>query len=343
MSGTSGLPPGLPRLGFLGVGWIGRQRMRVLAESGAAVVAAVADASPEAAAEAAAEAARVAPAGGPAAVLAGLDELLDHDLDGLVVATPSALHAEQVEAACARGLHVFCQKPLGRDAAEVERVLAAARRADRLLGVDYSYRHAEAMARVRDHVASGGLGRVFAVRAAFHNAYGPDKDWFHRRELSGGGCLVDLGVHLVDLVLWSLPGRTVAAVEARCFAGGEPLAPPVDAVEDYATALLTLDDGTAVELACSWHLPAGREAEIRVDFFATGGGARIYNLDGSFYDFAADLTDGTRRERLVSPPDPWGGRSLVAWARRLAGGAGWDPEAESSLAVARVLDSAYGR
>ncbi|HEX8050695.1 MAG TPA: Gfo/Idh/MocA family oxidoreductase, partial [Solirubrobacterales bacterium] len=133
----------LPRLGFLGVGWIGRKRMEALAGDGLAQVAAVADRQAEAL-EAAAE---VAP-GAPRAE--SLEELLEHELDGVVIATPSALHAEQAVAALDAGLAVFCQKPLGRSAAETERVVAAARRADRLLGVDLSYRHTRAAVAVRD-------------------------------------------------------------------------------------------------------------------------------------------------------------------------------------------------
>ncbi|HET9730647.1 MAG TPA: Gfo/Idh/MocA family oxidoreductase, partial [Acidimicrobiia bacterium] len=135
-----------PRLGFLGVGWIGRHRMHAIAESGAATVAAVADASPEMAREA------CSGLDTRPEVSGCLDELLDHDLDGIVIATPSALHAEQAIAALERGVAVFCQKPLARTVDETRRVVEAARAADRLLGVDLSYRHTAAMCAIRDLV-----------------------------------------------------------------------------------------------------------------------------------------------------------------------------------------------
>ncbi|HLL45827.1 MAG TPA: Gfo/Idh/MocA family oxidoreductase, partial [Longimicrobiaceae bacterium] len=186
-----------PRLGFLGVGWIGRHRMEAIVNTGAAGVAAIADPSPEMAAEAG----KLAPG---AEVVGSLDELLDAGVDGVVIATPSALHAEQSIRALRRGAAVFCQKPLGRTAAEARGVVDAARAADRLLEVDLSYRFTEGMRRIRDAVRSGALGRVFAADLVFHNAYGPDKPWFYDRSLSGGGCVMDLGVHLVDLALWVL-------------------------------------------------------------------------------------------------------------------------------------------
>ncbi len=109
---------------------------------------------------------------------------------------------------------VFCQKPLGRDGIEVRAVLAAARAADRLLGVDLSYRFTAGMVAIRDLVQRGELGAIFAVDLVFHNAYGPDKPWFYDRAELGGGCVIDLGVHLVDLALWVLGGDRARAISA---------------------------------------------------------------------------------------------------------------------------------
>ena len=326
----------LPRLGFLGVGWIGRHRMEAVAASGFARVAAVADPSAEmrAATRAAApDAERVD----------SFDDLLEQDLDGVVIATPSALHAEQSVRALERGLAVFCQKPLGRTAAEARRVVDAARAADRLLGVDLSYRFTAAMQALRGIVRAGEIGDVYAADLVFHNAYGPDKAWFHDPGLSGGGCVMDLGIHLVDLALWMLDFPAVEAVDSHLFAGGRPLAPDPERVEDYAVATLRLAGGAAVRIACSWNLPAGQDAVIGASFFGTGGGVEMRNLDGSFYDFVAERFHGTARETLVEPPDDWGGRAAVEWARRLARGERFDPDAERLVEVASVLDRIYGR
>ena len=299
-----------PRLGFLGVGWIGRSRLDAIAASGTAEVAAIAD-----------------PA--VAGALATLDELLDEELDGLVIATPSALHAEQAVAALDRGLAVFCQKPLGRTGAETEAVVAAAHRADRLLGVDLSYRHVEAFRVAHELVRSGDLGEIVLADLVFHNAYGPDKPWFYDAELAGGGCLIDLGVHLVDLAVWTLD---LDPVEVSSRLWGRP-------VEQLATA--TLDH---VRLACSWNLQAGREAVIEASFYGTAGAVAVRNVDGSFYDFRCELLRGTTTQILVEPPDDWGGRAAVDWARRLGAGERFDAAAaEQYVRTARILDRIYGR
>ena len=328
--------PRRPRVGFLGVGWIGRQRMEAVVATGAVDAVGIADPS----AEMTADALRLAP---DAALARNLESLLDLDLDGVVIATPSALHAEQAVMALERGVAVFCQKPLGRTAGEVSAVVEAARRADRLLAVDLSYRFTEGMRRIRETLRSGELGRVFAVDLVFHNAYGPDKAWFYDPKLSGGGCVMDLGVHLVDLALWSLDFPGVASVTGALMAKGTPLAPGAEAVEDYALATLTLDTGVVVRLACSWRLHAGEPAVIGAAFHGVEGGAALRNVDGSFHDFAADRLDGVTRRLLAAPPDAWGGRAAVDWARRLAAGARFDPDAEHLIDVARVLDRIYGR
>jgi len=323
-----------PRVGFLGTGWIGRHRMQAMLETGAIEPVAIVDSSPECA-----EAARaLAPA---AAVLPSLEAMLDQGVDGVVIATPSALHAAQAITALERGVAVFCQKPLGRSEAEARGVVEAARRADRLLAVDLSYRRTQAAEALVERIRSGSLGHVFAADLVFHNAYGPDKAWFYDRQLSGGGCLMDLGVHLVDLALWALDWPQVEKVSGNLLTKGKPLAEAPGSVEDYAIAQLELAGGAVVRIACSWHLNAGCEAMIGASFYGTQGGAALRNVAGSFYDLAADAFSGTTSEPLCTPPDEWGGRQAADWAVRLAAGQGFDPAAEQILVTSGVLDRIY--
>jgi predicted dehydrogenase len=331
----------LPRLGFLGVGWIGRNRMQALAREGPARVTAVADPQAEAL-EAAAEVT-------PSAVRAGsLEELLEHELDGIVIATPSALHADQAVAALERGLAVFCQKPLARDAEETRRVLAAARAADRLLAVDLSYRQVEALRATHEQIASGAIGEPHTIDLVFHNAYGPDKPWFTDPDLAGGGCLIDLGTHLVDLALWlteanrvvPLPGHTRQRSQAIEVETARALSLHGHAVEDHATAELAIGEVRA-RLACSWFSSAGRDCVFECTAWGGEGAVSVRNVGGSFYDFRAELWRGTRSETLVEPPDDWGGRAIAAWAERLRDDRGYDPAADELELVAEGIDAIY--
>jgi predicted dehydrogenase len=325
-----------PRLAFVGVGWIGRHRMEAVIADRCSEVVAIADES----AEAAARALELAP---DATLARNVDEALALAPDGVVIATPSALHATQAIHALERGAAVFCQKPLARTHAETARVIGAARKAGRLLGVDLSYRHTSAMRRIRDMIGAGELGEVYAIDLVFHNAYGPDKAWFRDPALAGGGCVVDLGIHLVDLALWTLGFPRVTGVTSRLYARGALVRDPADVVEDYAVAQFDLETGATARLACSWNLPAGRDAVIEATFHGIRAGAAMRNVAGSFYDFVAERYDGTRTTVLAEPPDAWGGRAAVAWARQLAAGGAYDPEIERMNDVASVLDRIYGR
>lgn len=321
------------RLAFAGLGWIGLQRMEALLRDGNVAVA-LADPSPEALARARA-------AAPDAAIAEGFDALLAHDVDGVVVATPSALHAAQSIAALRRGLAVFCQKPLGRDAVETAAIVDAARRAGRCLHVDLSYRHTAAFRAVHDLVRGGEIGDVYAADLVFHNAYGPDKAWFRDRVLSGGGCLLDLGIHLVDAARWVLGFPEVHRVSGALFAGGRRLPAGTRQIEDFVTAEMDLAGGARVRLACSWNLPAGRDAVIEAAFFGTDGGVAVRNVDGSFYDFVAERYRGTSTERLTVPPDAWGGRAACAWAAGLRDHGGYDAAVEEVVRTAAILDAIH--
>ncbi len=322
-----------PRVGFLGVGWIGANRLAAIVQSGLVEISAIADPV----AELVEKAAEHAP---DAARGRSMEELLELDLDGVVIATPSAQHAAQSIAFLESGVAVFCQKPLGRNRAEVRAAIEAARGADLLLGVDLSYRFTRALDHIRPLVCSGALGEIFAVDLVFHNGYGPDKPWFYDPEQSGGGCLMDLGIHLLDAALWVLDSPIVKA-EGRLFAQGKSIAGRAQVCEDYATARLDTADGAALNLACSWSLHAGREAVIEMAFYGTDGGAALRNVNGSFYDFTAERFTRTSRETLSQPPDDWGGRAAVDWAAKLAHGSGYDPQIERLIDVTAALDSIY--
>jgi predicted dehydrogenase len=322
------------KLGFAGVGWIGRNRMEAMLSTGKAEAFAIFDPDPERAAEAA----KLAP---DATVVGTFDDLLLLKPDGVVIASPSALHVEQSMRALNSGAAVFCQKPLGRNAGEVETVLQAARRVDRLLGVDLSYRHTAAMRAIREQVRSGALGRIFAADLVFHNAYGPQSAWFWDPKLSGGGCLIDLGIHLVDLALWLLDFPAMEQARGRQFRDGR--VPLADEVEDYAAGSFDLVDGTNVRIACSWNLSCGTDAVIRATFHGTDGSAEMRNEKPSFVDFTAELFKGRQRQLLASPPDDWGGRAAIEWVEKLAAGEGFAGTTQGLMESARVLDRIYGR
>ncbi|WP_051558909.1 Gfo/Idh/MocA family protein [Allorhizobium undicola] len=337
-------PPSPPaasllRLGFAGTGWIGLNRMEALLKSGLARAAMLQDPCEDMIAKAR----TLAP---DAEIAASFETLLEADLDAVVIASPSGMHACQAIAALESGKAVFCQKPLGRNGGEVRAVVETARKADRLLGLDLSYRHTRGLQAIRKAIREDRLGKVFALDLVFHNAYGPGKSWFFDKAQSGGGCLIDLGVHLVDMGLWLLDFPKIKQVCASLHSGGSLLTPEDraqtgGAVEDHAAAQLRTENGTMLRLACSWHLHAGTDAVIRADIHGTQAGASFANMAGSFHNFETRLLHATTSELLCGPPEDWGGLAAVQWLKKLANGGKFEREAEDFCAVSDILDCIY--
>jgi predicted dehydrogenase len=324
-----------PRIGFLGCGWIGCARLKALQNAGVCSIEALAD--PDS--DSISRAANLAP---EAKVFASLESMFECDLDGIVISTPNAQHAEQSRKVLSRGLAVFCQKPLGRNRPETEEIVAAARRANRLIASDLSYRFTSGMQRIRELVESGIPGKLYALELCFHNSYGPDKAWYYSRSSSGGGCLIDLGIHLVDLALWILRFPKLRVSSARLYSGGLPLTREAGfAIEDYASATLDVEDGAHIQIACSWKQPTGGDALISGTFRGSNGTAEFSNLKGSFYDFSARYHSADQHELIAEPPDDWGGRAITRWALQLAQNNGFDDSAFELVRVADMLDRIY--
>ena len=325
-------------LGFIGVGWIGRNRMEAILNQTSAKASAIAEPSSENT-----EAVRKRVKN---AIFEKSPERIysEENLDGIVIATPSAMHAEQSIKALNSGKAVFCQKPLGRTAAEVRDVVEASKKAGKLLAVDLSYRYTKAFRAIYDLIKNEEIGKVYAVDLVFHNAYGPDKEWFFDIQKSGGGCVMDLGIHLVDMALWALDFPEIKDVQSHLFHKGEKLTSFEEHVEDFARVSMTSVEDTVINLQCSWHVSAGKDAVIKAKFYGTEGGAAFKNVNGSFYDFTAEKYSGTRTETLVTPPDDWSGRAGVVWVENMLSNNEYDNQsAEEFIKTAEIIDRIYGR
>lgn len=324
------------RLGFIGLGWIGRKRLDAVAPSNVRVVA-LADAVPARLDAAASAYPDAAPVG-------TLDGILERDVDGVVIATPNGSHAELTIACLQRGVSVFCQKPLAVDAGETARIVAAARSANRLLGVDFCYRHVAGMSALRERILGGELGEIMSIELTFHNAYRPDKAWCEDRAQAGGGCLLDLGVHLLDLASWLQGSPRLELVGSQLFSAGRRLASGDTAIEDHACAQLAQANGAVVNLSCSWSAHVGQDALIGAAINGSKGGAAWRNVNGSFFDFTVEIFHGTGRERLGSHPDAWGPRALQDWIARLSRAPAFDEVSAAQFqATADLVDRMYGR
>ncbi len=226
------------RVAVIGCGFIGRKRARSLE---GARLALCCDVDVERARELAALATGCA-------VCADWREAVGHpDVDAVVVATTHDLLAPIAAEAAAAGKHVLIEKPGARHAAELECVAAAARATGVKVRVGFNHRYHRALRKAREIFESGALGEPMFVRGRYGHGGRPgyDREWRANPALSGGGELIDQGVHLIDLARWFLGDFTSVRGRAATFFWDMP-------VEDNAFLLLETAAGRVAFLHATW-------------------------------------------------------------------------------------------
>lgn len=188
-------------------------------------------------------------------------------LDVVSVCVPNALHAEVSLAALEAGAHVLCEKPLAISLEEALAMQRAAQSAQRRLMVAYNHRYRADVGWLRRVISEGALGEVYNVYAWWRREAGiPRSSWFSQKALSGGGALIDIGVHMLDLALWLLDFPRVETVSGQVGthfgargvkASSSPLwkgefSPQRFDVDDSAFGFLRCAGGLSVHLHASW-------------------------------------------------------------------------------------------
>ena len=206
------------------------------------------------------------------------------------IAVPNHLHLPVAVAAVAAGKHVLVEKPLARNAAEGEQMVAAAEAAGKVLAIAFQRRGRHDVQIVKGEVERGALGRIYHAKAYWMRRSGIPGlgSWFTNKEQAGGGPLIDLGVHVLDMALWMMGNPKVQSVSAATYAELGPrgtgqwqgsrftIAPGVAyEVEDFATALLRFEDGATLQLDASWAAYTGHTDEFGVSLLGSKGGAAI--------------------------------------------------------------------
>jgi len=236
-------------------------------------------------------------------------------LQAVSVALPNYLHAPVTTAAFNARLHVLCEKPMAMNAVQARAMLAAARKARRRLMINLSYRFAPHTQGLKKLADSGAIGEVYFGRTVWHRRRGLPGfgGWFGRKRLAGGGPIIDLGVHRLDLAMWlmgnprpvTVSGSTYNVIGARLAAEQNK----VFDVEDLGCALIRFDNGATIILEASWAGFSEKSEDMVTQLYGTKGGI-IHRNVGEGYQFEARAyseTDGTLWEsRLQQSPAPRG-------------------------------------
>jgi predicted dehydrogenase len=179
-----------------------------------------------------------------------IEDLLRKELDAVVISSPNHLHEAHVLAALSANLHVLVEKPLTLTTASVQRILKAAEKRDRIVMVGMNHRYRPDVQIVRSFVQSGELGRIESVRGSWH-IFRPSRNqlgWRQRRDLAGGGAMLDLGLSVLDLGLW-LGGTPAPVRVSACLdsVGRER------AVEQSGSAFVVCENGMSLFVDVTWH------------------------------------------------------------------------------------------
>lgn len=209
-------------------------------------------------------------------------------LDGVIIATPNKFHAPLAISAFKKKLHVLCEKPMATNTAEALQMQAAAEQAGKKLMINMSYRFTPAALALKHQVTQGTLGEIYFGRTVWHRRRGIPGfgGWFSTKALSGGGPLIDLGVHRIDLALWLMGNPRVKTVSAATFdLLGQNLAKQAGKtydVEDLAVALIRLENGAILNVEISWAIHRKEKEHMRTQLYGTLGGAVHENVDESY-------------------------------------------------------------
>lgn len=199
------------------------------------------------------------------------EAITNPDVDVVCVALPNNLHEEAVMLCCKHKKAVMVTKPLGRNAAEARRMLEAVESAGIFNGYLEDLVYTPKFLKAYESVKNGALGRILWAKSRETHP-GPHSDWFWDLEQAGGGCILDLGCHCVELTRTYI-GKDIRPVEVMCWAATQ--VKPIEA-EDHAIALVKYENGAIGQFEVSWTFRGG--LDLRDEVMGTEGTIWINNF-----------------------------------------------------------------
>ena len=280
------------------------------------------------------------------------------DVDAVSVCVPNHLHAPVTLAALEAGKHVLVEKPLATTVTDGEAMAQAAARTGRVLMVAFNYRFRTDSQALKRHVEAGKLGEIYFVHTGWLRDQGIPagaEGWFGDKARSGGGCLIDLGVHMLDLALWLAGNPRVLSVSATTYAKLGPQGrgffpgirfqgqPPSFDVEDLVTAFLRLESGATLTLEVSWAGYTQKGDRFFVYLWGDQGGAEMnvpnYTREDTLRLYAD--VQGVRAETRLQTGAESEQTVTGQFVRAIRQGRALSPTVEEGLQVLRIIEAIY--
>lgn len=270
-------------------------------------------------------------------------------LDVVSVATPNKFHLPVSTAAFEAGCHVLCEKPMAMNAQEGRQMLTAAEKAGKRLMINFSYRFTEQSMALKQQVENGILGEVYFGRTVWHRRRGLPGfgGWFGQKALSGGGPLIDLGVHRLDLALWLMGyPKPIWVLGSTYNHLALELAQKVNAaydVEDLAVGMVKFANGASLVLEASWAANIQEREHMETRLYGTKAGLVQRNYDET-YKFEAEIyleKDGSHFDMKLHSPYPPVPHSAYHFIDSILNGTPHIATGAEGLLVMEILDALY--
>jgi predicted dehydrogenase len=272
------------RVGVIGAGFIGRVHLDQFRKQPGVRLVGVTDLIRPLAEKAAAEY-------GVEEVFASADALISSpDIDVVVVGVPNLHHRDFAVKALRAGKDLLLEKPMALNVAQASEIARVQKETGRILMIDHQMRYLWPYRQAAEQVKAGELGRIYNAKTGWWRLKGIPGwgSWFTRSDESGGGPLIDIGVHMLDLAIWLMGspkpvevfGSTYAEFGPKKIGIGTWGTPQWDGrydVEDLASALVRFDNGASLSLEVSWAVHTDSDNGSFVHLMGTDGGVSIYN------------------------------------------------------------------
>ena len=285
-----------------------------------------------------------------------VEEMLKNhpELDACDVCVWNCNHAKCAIAALDAGKHVLCEKPMAYSAKEAADMIAARDRSGKVLMIGFVMRFTDEGKIAKDFVNKGYIGDVYYARAHYVRRHGSPGGWFANKELSGGGPIIDLGVHVIDYTRYLAGSPKPVSVFAAAFdnIGNRPElkntvgwvprdAKPTDpnTVEDFGTALIRYDNGFVTHLECSYdvHAPARNAQEL----YGTKGGMNLLGGVKLYTDTNGFLSDISISTENYKDSGSGFDEEMLHFIKCARGEEKCLATAEDGLVVMKILDAIY--
>ncbi|NLT43289.1 MAG: Gfo/Idh/MocA family oxidoreductase [Anaerolineae bacterium] len=296
----------------------------------------------------------------PNAYTSAEDLLAAGGIDAVSICSPNAFHASQSIAALKAGLHVLCEKPMAISVPDAEAMIATAKETGKQLMIGMTNRFRPDTQTLRDYAQAGMLGDIYYFKAGWLRRSGIPGygSWFTTKSQSGGGCLLDIGVHYLDLALWiagfpkpvSVTGTTFAEFGPRGLAlgnWGEDIyreGKQTFDVDDLATAFIRFEGGQVLTLEVSWAAHVGEGGENYIRFLGTKGGAEMSSRNGAEYPvryFSDSFGSSYDSTVYVSPGRNTHWTEIKHFVSCIRGEAELAIKHEEALTVIKILSAIY--